>query len=301
MTPSGRQLEIRSGRYSATVTEVGASLRRLEHDGRPLVRPYDVDELAPAYSGAILAPWPNRIADGRYTFDGQEHQLPVNEVERMTALHGLVLWEPWEVLQHTGSAVTLEARLFPRPGYPFRLDLVVTYSLGENGLSVLLGAVNVGVTPAPYGCSLHPYLVAGDGAVDDWTLELPAAEVLDVDPERLLPLSLGPADKLGFDFRSQRSLEGVAVDHAFTGVTWSPAGEAVAVVRAADGQGVAMHWDRRCPWVQVHTADRPEPRLDRTGLALEPMTCPPNAFATGEADVLPPGGHHRARWRIEAV
>jgi aldose 1-epimerase len=301
VTPSGRQLEIRSGRYSATITEVGASLRRLEHDGRPLVRSYDVDELAPAYSGALLAPWPNRIADGRYSFGGQEHQLPVNELERMTALHGLVLYEPWEVLQQDGSSVTLEARLFPRPGYPFRLDLVVTYSLDASGLSILLGAVNVGVDPAPYGCSLHPYLVAGDGEVDDWTLELPATEVLDVDEERLLPVGRRPAGELGYDFTTERSLEGVAVDHAFTGVRFSQAGEAVAVVRAADGRGVAMHWDRRCPWVQVHTADRPEPRLDRTGLALEPMTCPPNAFATGDMDVLPPGGHHRVRWRIEAV
>ncbi|WP_203231146.1 aldose 1-epimerase family protein [Nocardioides caldifontis] len=306
MTPSGRQLEIRAGRYAATVTEVGASLRRLERDGRPLVRPYDVDEHAPAYSGAVLAPWPNRIADGRYTFGDREHQLPVNEVERMTALHGLVLWEPWEVLEHEPSSVTLEVRVFPRPGYPFRLDLVITYSLDESGLSVLLGAVNVGVDPAPYGCSLHPYLVAGDGTVDDWTLELPVTEVLDVD-DRLLPTGLRPAAELDYDFTRVRSLAGVEVDHAFTGVRWSapnPAtglAEAAACVRAADGSGVELRWDSRCPWVQLHTADRPEPRLHRTGLALEPMTCPPNAFATGQADVLPPGGHHRARWRIAAL
>jgi aldose 1-epimerase len=307
MTPSGRQLEIRAGRYAATVTEVGASLRRLEHDGRPLVRAYDVDEHAPHFSGAVLAPWPNRVADGRYSFDGQEHQLPINEVERMTALHGLVLWEPWEVLEHNSSSVTLEVRVFPRSGYPFRLDLVVTYSLDDAGLSVLIGAVNVGVDAAPYGCSMHPYLVAGDGTVDDWTLELPATEVLDADPDRLLPIGLRPAAELGYDFTTPRSLEGVAVDHAFTGIRWSepnPAtglAEASAVVRAADGAGVELRWDSRCPWVQLHTADRPEPRFDRTGLALEPMTCPPNAFATGEVDVLPPGGHHRARWRIAAV
>jgi aldose 1-epimerase len=145
---------------------------------------------------------------------------------------------------------------------------------------------------------VHPYLVAGPGRVDDWTFELDASRVLAVDPERLLPQGLQDVAGTEQDFRGGRSLRGLAVDHAFTGV-----GRASARVLAADGGGVEMTWDGdACPWVQVHTADRPEPEDDRVGLALEPMTCPPDALRSGVDLVeLAPGASHRTWWRIAPV
>lgn len=301
LSPTGEQLHLGCEDLEATVTEVGASLRVLRHRGRDLVRPYRADSVAPVYSGAVLAPWPNRVGDGRYEFAGEEHQLPLSEPERGHALHGLVLWEAWSVLDRSTSSVVLGHRIHPRPGYPFLLDLEVSYDLGPAGLRVELAATNRGERPAPYGCSIHPYLVAGSGPVDDWTLHLPAGTAFDVDPVRLLPTGRRPASELDLDFTTPRRIGSTRADHAFTDVRRHD-GDARVTVLAADGAGVAMTWGPECPWVQLHTADRPEPELDRTGLAVEPMTCPPDAFTSGDdLVVLAPGAHHRAWWAIAPV
>ncbi|OQO93831.1 galactose mutarotase [Saccharomonospora piscinae] len=302
MSPSGEQFVLRAAGYRATVTEVGAALRTLTHDGRALVRNFAEDEVRPVYSGAVLAPWPNRIADGRYPHGETVLQLPLTEPERATALHGLVCWAAWRPVGHSRSSLKLEHTLWPTPGYPFRLRLVTTYERTEAGLTVSVSAENTLTGVAPYGCSIHPYLVGGAGRVNDWTLRLPASRVLDVDPHRLLPTGQREVAGSPFDFRDGHPIGPLKVDHAFGGVEFGAGTTAEAVVLAADGHGVRLRWDSMCPWVQVHTADRPEPVLDRTGLAVEPMTCPPDAFNSGRDVVrLAPGATHVVRWRLAAV
>lgn len=300
--PHGEQWPLAAAGYTATITEVGATLRELSYDGRPLVAGFGADQIRPVYRGAVLAPWPNRIADGTYEFDGVRHQLALTEPARSNALHGLVAWVPWNLVDHSPHRVVLGHRLFPQDGYPFRLDLRVAYELSDAGLTVELEATNVGDAAAPYGCAPHPYLVAGPGRVDDWTLELPAAEYLEVTPDRLLPVKVSSVEGTPFDFRTPRTIGTTFIDHAFTRIAFEADGKAHARLRCGDGTGVEMTWDETCPWVQVHTADRPEPDLHRSGLAVEPMTCPPDAFNSGtDLVVLQPGEHHTARWVIAAL
>ncbi len=300
VAPTGRQLSLDAAGYHAEITEVGGHLRKLTRNGRPLVREFGVDHIPPLYSGAVLAPWPNRIADGRYSFQGKDFQLPINEVDRGAALHGLVADRPWSIAEVSGHSVLLRHRVWPTKGYPFLLDLELRYSLDDGGLTFELVARNNGTTDAPYGCSIHPYLVAGSGTVDDWTLRLPADSFLTVDPQRLLPLHLQPVREL--DFRSGRSLRGLIIDHAFTGLTWDGSGRSSLDVVDRDGAGVRMSWNRTTPWVQICTADRPEPEFDRTGLAAEPMTCPPDAFNSGTDLVrLGAGRDHATSIRIAGI
>ncbi len=302
MQASGEQYPLQAANYRATVTEVGATLRELRYDGRDLVAGFAADEIRPVYRGAVLAPWPNRIAEGAYEFGGRKHQLPLSEPARHNALHGLVSWASWHLLERDDARVVLRHRLFPQDGYPFRLDLTMTYELGADGLTGRLGAVNAGEDDAPYGSAPHPYLVAGPGHVDDWSLELPAEHYLEVTPDRLLPRRLVPVTGTSFDFRAARQVGTTFLDHAFTGLRSGSDGRIRARVVAGDGKGVEMHWDSRCPWAQVHTADRPEPELSRTSLALEPMTCPPDAFNSGtDLVVLSPGARHEMSWTIAAI
>jgi aldose 1-epimerase len=299
---SGEQYPLRAGSYRATVTEVGASLRELRHDGRDLVAGFAADEVRPVYRGAVLAPWPNRIADGAYEFGGRRHQLPLSEPARHNALHGLVSWASWTLVERGEGRVVLGHRLFPQDGYPFHLDLTMTYTLDSDGLTGQLTAVNAGDVEAPYGSAPHPYLVAGPGHVDDWSLELPAERYLEVTPDRLLPRQVVPVGGTAFDFRTPRGIGTTFLDHAFTGLAAGDDGRVRARVRTGDGSGVEMHWDGLSPWAQVHTADRPEPELSRTCLALEPMTCPPDAFNSGtDLVVLAPGARHETSWTIAAL
>lgn len=302
---TGKQVELASAGYRAVITEVGGHLRMLTAGGRPLIREFDAAQIPPLYSGAVLAPWPNRIADGRYRFAGNGFQLPVNEVDRGNALHGLVHDRPWTIGGQSPDSVLLQHRIWPTAGYPFRLDLSLRYTLDPDGLTFELSARNSGAGDAPYGCSIHPYLVAGEGTVDDWTLTMPAERYLTVDAQRLLPQELRPVegDRSGeFDFRTARSLEGLAIDHAFTGLATDPAGASSLELTAADGGGVRMSWGAATPWVQLCTADRPEPDLDRTALAAEPMTCPPDAFNSGtDLVTLRPDDEHTTMIRIAAL
>jgi aldose 1-epimerase len=296
---SGDQWEIAAGPYRAQIASVGATLRSLTMDGRDLVVPFAAGEVRPLYRGAVLAPWPTRVVDGRYTADGAVRQLPLTEPDRGHALHGLALWLDFRARTATDTKVVLAATVEPQAGYPHRLALEVCYEASAAlGLTWSVAAANVGAGAAPYGCGPHPYLVAGPGRLDEWSLTLPADMFAEVSGPRLLPGPVRAVDGLEFDFRAGRVLGAVEIDHAFGGVRWD-GGRARAEVRDPSGTGVLVEWDRACPWVQVHTADRPAPEPNRLGLAVEPMTCPPDAFNSGVDLVwLAPGATHQAAWRI---
>ena len=325
---TGAQHHIRAGDYEAAVTELGAGLRRLSYRGRPVITGYEPDELPPAGAGQLLAPWPNRIAGGSYEFAGVRYQLDLSEPARGNAIHGLTRWANWDLADSgpasgpTGSGpttggpstgagarepapadqVTLTHFLHGRPGYPFCLALSVTYRLGAaSGLAVAVTAWNVGSRPAPYGTGSHPYLTAGPAVVDDCELELPAASWLPTD-ERGIPS--GPAQEVTgseFDFRQARRIGGTQLDHALTGLTRDDSG--LAWARLASGSVQLGLWaGPGYDWLQVFTGDPLVPSLRRRALAIEPMTCPANAFVTGNGLLtLDPGDSVTHTWGINVI
>ena len=302
---SGTQLVLEAHGYTASIASIGASVRSLQYLGRNLIEPFDAEEVRPFFRGAILAPWPNRVVDGRYTFGGVEQQLSITEPLRGHALHGLVSWLNFAVVRQATDRLVLAATVEAQPGYPHRVTLEVDFALDAGGLRTAVTAVNAGPNAAPYGVAPHPYLVAGEGHVDDWTLHLPARRILTVTPDRLVPIRIrdvNAEDLVAFDFRTPRTIKDMFIDHAFTGFDRDADGQVTVRVTTIAGSGVELSWGRECPWVQVHTADQPEPSIDRIGLAVEPMTCPPDAFNSGtNLNVLEPGRSTRASWTIRAV
>jgi aldose 1-epimerase len=298
---SGTQYRLAAGDYTATIASVGSSLRELTWRGRHLIVPFSPDEVRPVFRGAMLAPWPNRIVNGTYVFNGSQHELALTEPARGHALHGLVTWLHFEPVVQTKSSLSLAATVQPQSGYPFRLEVEVGFDVSELGLAITLAATNTGPDPAPYGASIHPYLVPGPGRVDDWYLEMPADSVLTVTPDRLIPQEVVSVTELDgrFDFRRRRQIGKTLIDHAFTGLQAGPDESFSARLTGADGAGVEMFWTAECPWVQVHTADRPDTETNRIGLALEPMTCPPDAFNAGtNLIILESGGSNTTSWRL---
>ncbi|MDO5661885.1 MAG: aldose 1-epimerase family protein [Brachybacterium sp.] len=301
--------EITAGPYTARITEVGATLDALELDGRALILSSPPGGPMLFYRGAIVAPWPNRIADGAYTYDGENLQAPINEVERHTALHGLVSFQRYTPVtengdeggEDTGNALTLETELYPQTGYPFHLHLQVRYVLdAQTGLTTTVRARNLGTRTLPYGVCPHPYLVAGTEPMADWSLRLDAGTVLEVTEDRLLPTGTSPVEGgSAYDFAAGKVIGAQQIDTALTDLA-RDGGIASVRVTSPSGTGVEISFDERCPWVQLHTGDRPgEPENDRLGLAVEPMTCPPDAFRSGTDVVhLAAGDAHEASWQI---
>lgn len=304
---SGTQTLLEGRGYRAEIASVGAALRTLRFHGRDLVRPFGEDELHFNFSGAILAPWPNRVIDANYTWDNESQSLDVSEPARGHALHGLLVWQEFVATQDDAASATLESIIEPRTGYPHRVRVRVRYSLGEDGLRTQVSAELLTGGDAPFGWGSHSYLVApapaGQAApVDTWTLKLLAATVQTVTEDRLIPTGLEPVEREGFDFRDPRAIEDTFIDHAFTDLDRDAQGLACVDLTDAAGTGVRMSWDSACPWVQIHTADLDDPRTSRTGLAVEPMTCPPGAFNSGTDVIrLNSGERAEASWTLTAI
>lgn len=292
-------IELTAGRYRAVVAPQGAALCALTFDGRDLVWGYDPAERPSSFQGQLLLPWPNRIADGRYSFRGAEHRLPVTEPQRHNAIHGLVHDRLWRTAGTGPAEARFSVRVDGAVGYPFQVDCTAEYTLDpDHGLTLTLGAHNTGEAAAPFGAGSHFYLTVGE-VLDGTVLHLPAGRRLPVD-DRLLPVGdpvpvAVPAD----DFRSPRTVGTASFDTAFTDLRRDADGRAWTVLSTA-GHAVGLWGDAAYGWLQVFSSDAIEPR--RGQLAVEPMTCPPNAFASGtDLITLEPGGRARARLGIRDV
>lgn len=299
LAPPGRAIEISSGDQRAVVTESGATLRCYEVGGRAVVEPFDGPE-APGVGcqGEVLAPWPNRVADGRWTWRGETRQLSLTEPERGHALHGLVRSLTWSVVEHHADRLALEVLLLAHPGWPFPVLASMRYALDADGLSCALTAINVGRDPCPYGAAFHPYLALSGGRVDDAVLRLEAATWLESD-DRLIPVARRPTRGTPFDFGDGAPVGARRVDTAFTDLGRGGGGRVEATVTARDGRTAVVWGDESVRWWQVFTGDALPERWRRTTLAVEPMTCAPDALNSGDGlVVLDPGERHTTAWGL---
>lgn len=291
MNPTGEQYSISQGRHTALVTEVGAHLRSICVDGRELLWSFAADSTPAASQGRHLLPWPNRIRDGRYVFGDVTHQLAITEVPRHTALHGLNEGFAWDLVSHTDNQVVQRHVFYPEAGWPGTLTATLTHNVSDDGLRVRVHVTNDGDAAVPYGYGVHPYFAFDN--VDDVTLELPFTSELRVDEDRLLPISVVPTTR-GKDFQSARPIGQTQFDTAFT----DPTATEWTARLVGSSHTVEVWGDRTVPWVQLYT--RPE----RDAIAVEPMTCGPDAFNEGPTHagriVLSPGDSHVATWGVRS-
>ncbi len=297
--PSGDQYEIVDGIRRAIVTEVGATLRAFSVAGIDIVDGFDEHAMSTAGRGQVLAPWPNRLEDGSYTFDGCACRAALDEPELGNAIHGLVRWLPWRTVHRSAHAVRLSCVLHPQPAYGWRLALEVEYRLDAHGLTVAAEATNRSVASAPFGIGFHPYLSAGASTVDDALLTVRARRRLLTD-ERGLPRGSEEVAGTTFDFSSARPIGGARLDTAFTDLDRDPDGRAT--IRFEAPRPVAVWMERPFAYAMVYTGDTLDPpSRRRRGVAIEPMTSPPNALRTGTDLIrLEPDTPWSAEWGIEA-
>lgn len=288
---------IESGTYRAKISDTGAALAELTFLGADLIEKRTHERY---FSGEVLAPWPNRIANGSYIFDGRDYQLDINEPIRDNALHGLVFDKRWIIVAHEIDEITLKIKIDQQEKYPGILELTMHYKLTALGLFCTLTALNIGKSSVPYGASTHPYIsVPGLDSVDEFILKLGASKVLLTDTERLLPTHLVDVSKTSYDFRSARKIGHQFIDHAFF---HDPTLPREVTVSSDAGNGVVLSFSDNANWIQIHTADRNGGEDSRKVLALEPMTCPPDSFNSGvDLLVLHPGKSHQLVWQIRSI
>jgi aldose 1-epimerase len=298
VAPSGEQFEITHEEQRATIVEVGGGVREYEHADRAVLEAYPLEAICDGAHGTPLIPWPNRLADGRYRFDGVDHQVALTEPTMHNAIHGFLRWRPWRAIEQEAHRVVMGTRLYPLTGYPFALDVRVEYRLGEGGLEVSTTADNIGDRACPYAAGQHPYLSPGSGLIDECTLELPAGTRLLTD-ERQIPSGEEGVEETPFDFRAARRLGEQRIDAAFTDLSREDTGYATARLAAPDGRTVELWVDESYPVLEVFTGDTLKEPRRRRGLAVEPMTGPPNAFQSGQGLIrLDPGESVTTCWGV---
>ena len=288
---SGREIVLQAEDYEARIVTVGAGLAGLRYRGHDLVVPHGVGECPPGYLGKVLMPWPNRVAGGSYSWEGTSYELPVDEPTFGTSLHGFVTFQEWEIAEADSSSVLLHTLIAARYSYPWTLAVSTRYSLDSDaGLTVELSATNIGEGTAPYGVGFHPYLAVDGLPADELELENPAAIIYEAN-DSMIPVAAHDVASFGLDFRSPAIIGTSRLDHAFAGLpegTW-----AVTLRDPASGVGVSLSSDAR--WLQVYSADY----IGRVGVAVEPMSCPPNAFNSGtDVVALGAGETHTLSARI---
>ena len=300
-SPTGQQWRIGHGHQEVVVCEVGATLRRYAVDDAPVIDGFGADEWSHSGRGQVLAPWPNRLADGRYEFNGVRAQAALDEPERRNAIHGLVRWLPWTLQTRHQNQLLLRLQLHPSPGYPFSLLLELEYHVGRDGLTVTTTAQSLDEGPVPFGLGFHPYLTAGPETVDGAILHVPARHTLDLDDRGLPTGALSAVEGTDRDFTTPRFVGPAVLDTAFTTLVREADGRALVDLDAPGGASGATLWaDPGFPYLMVYTGDTlPDLVRRRRAVAIEPMTCPPNAFRTGKDVIdLQPGQEWRAAWGI---
>ncbi|GER23866.1 aldose 1-epimerase [Zafaria cholistanensis] len=277
---TGRQFTIRNGGAEVTVTELAAALRTYRRQGVDLVEPFSADELPPSGSGILMAPWGNRVRDGKWVLEGKVQQLDLTEPSRGNATHGLLRNTGYTVADATAEAVSLVGEIFPQHGFPFRMRHTATYSLDADGhLAVRQELANLGPATAPAAFGAHPYLRLGDVPVEDLVLTVRGRRRLVAD-ERLIPV--GEEDVDGdTDFRAGKRVGDVRVDVAVTALEAGPDGRYQHVLTAPDGRRVALWADRTFPFAHIFVTENY--RNVPLAVAVEPMSAPANALNSGNS------------------
>ncbi|MBB2945139.1 aldose 1-epimerase [Actinoplanes lutulentus] len=296
---SGIQWSIEADGHRAVLTEVGGTLRSYSVNGVELLDGFETDEIAPGSAGQILAPWPNRIRDGKYEFEGQSYQLALTEPARRNAIHGLVNWSRWRLAEQSAGAVTLEYDLPAQVGYPWSLTLRTHWSVSADGLRCVQDVVNTAEANAPWGYSVHPYLRLAGVSVDETVLHVPAKSRILAD-NRLLPLGAVKVAGSEFDFAEPRRIGAQVLDTTFGDIEFDADGITAVTLTSADST-IVVWADEKFNYWQVFTGDTLHGERHRRSVAVEPMTCPPDAFRTGrDLVVLEPGQTWTTSWGIRA-
>jgi aldose 1-epimerase len=294
--PATEPTEVRrdAGPASLVVDLRGGGIRALTVGDWNVVDGYPAGSVPSGRRGGVLIPWPNRLRDGRWTWRGRTLQLETSSPEKPVAVHGLVTAQPWTILADDDSGVSVGTLLEPRAGYPFRLAAALDYALTSDRLTVTVRVRNVGEDDAPLGIGMHPYLAVGatqDGDIADAELTVPARTALDVEG--------------GLPTGGRRSFDGAvgrigdrALDDPLTDLERDADGWARTVLTGPAGR-VELAVDAAWPWLQVYSGDTLPEGERRRSVAVEPMTCPPNALADGvDLVVLAPGQDWSGSWTL---
>ena len=302
------EITLTHGDWQLVVAPYGASIRGLSRRTERGTR----EAVITGYTGAagkvggqgdVLIPFPGRVAQGSYTFEGRTYQMEKNDKEGPNAIHGFLRQTLWDSEQPEANEIVFTTALAAdsHPGYPFTLAALVTYRLDDGGFSCAFALGNLGDTAAPVAAGFHPYLTAGSALIDSDTLSVPCDSYLEFD-DALIPTGrVLPVEGTDFDFRQPRAVGGTVLNICYTTPRRDADGLARIHLADAASQNACTVWmDAAFKYVVLYSGDPLPEGYHRRALAIEPMTCGADAFnypAWGLV-VLAPGETFSGTWGV---
>lgn len=274
---------ISHGDYELRVETQGARIMGLTHAGEEIMLRAK-NELQ-GYNGMVLAPWPNRIPDGRWSFGGREYLLEVNETDRNNALHGFAFKTEFEIVHLDKKSIELVAILGPIGGYPFQIELTITYELTERGFQCRVHAINKSAHAAPFGIAFHPYYPV----TADTRVEIPAKTHVITDSQ-MIPKGQTPNEHQHFVFGE------VDFDDCFANLERH---QGTAKIKITLPNREILLWQSEAfDYVMVFTTTAFDSLTGPvSAIAIEAQSCVANAFNTNPP-LLQPGEEFSGSWGL---
>jgi aldose 1-epimerase len=282
---SSQTLTLASGDSRAVINLVGAALVGLRFGEFELIPQIDLGPKV--FAGTLLTPWPNRIQGGSYEFEGEQYQLEIRD-GMGNALHGLVDEQRAEVIEHQGSVLKLRNFVKSFEGYPANLVVETVFELSETELTVSYSVLNQGPSKSPVGIGTHPYFPYADGT----KIEI-NAKTAAVHGSNMIPIGEVPTSELGLGPGKTELVAQLKLDTQFSQLS-DP------VVTVSNDEYSFEVWQQDANWLMVYnTTVFPWAKGVGNAIAIEPQSCPADAFNTGEdLRVLASGESTSMRWGV---
>ena len=258
----------------------------------------------------LLFPYPNRIAGGRYSWNGQEYQLTPDLVpfdKTGNAIHGFCLDRPWRIVSQSESSATAVFRIsVDAPErlalWPADAEIEVAYELCGSSLRSVITVRNPSDESLPWGFGTHAYFklpLSQASTADQCTVYAPTSRMWELN--QCLPSGKIQKAPAGADLSTAPAFGGLDLDAVYTEVT---AEKDDVICRITDPAGKLMLEQRCSPEFREIVAFTP-PWV--TAICLEPYTCMTNAINLQQQgidaglQILPPGKTWTGRIDIEVL
>ena len=297
------ELTLTRGDLRLVVSPYGASLRGMFRQNTEIITGYSGAANKAGGQGDVLIPFPGRVGQGRYAFEGQTYQMEINDKEAPNAIHGFLRAVIWDQDALTEDSVTFSTAFDAdaNPGYPFALRAQVTYTITETGMTCAVAVRNTGTTDAPVAAGFHPYFTVGSALINADTLHVPFGATLEYN-ENLIPTgAVLPVEGTPFDFRQPRTLGGTVFNTCYLQPQRDPDGWArIRLSEGPNGRSVTVALDPSFNYVVLYSGDPLPETHRRRALAIEPMTCASDAFnhPNWGLAVLKPGETLAGTWTV---
>ncbi|PWT77429.1 MAG: aldose 1-epimerase [Bacteroidetes bacterium] len=252
------------------------------------------NEIGRSFKSARLSPYPCRIPEGKYVYEGAPAEFNRKFVDG-SSIHGLLYDKPFKVLQEfvndQMASVSLQYRYEKDDlAYPFKYDCRVKYSLqGDSILRVETTVTNQSDGPIPIADGWHPYFQLG-GKIDEWMLYFDSDSLIEFD-EKLIPTG----KLIKYDqFQRLQKIGTTELDNCF--VLKDSNGHAVCeLINPQNNLKVSFYPDRAYSYLQIFTPPH------RKSIAIENLSAAPDCFNNKMGLILLPPGDSQSftvRYRV---